>query len=476
MPTGATFDKSRVLPMYARCDEEGEVVILTFVDADGAAFPVTGKDFKLAVYRRPSSSSAVFTLEEGDGLDVDVNQLEIDLSAARAAQSPNTYFYRLWSEDEDSTWLNGPFTFHQGEFDGVNDPEDFTITIGGTDVTITITGGGGGGTVVNLVAGANISIDATDPTAPIIAVAADEALMAARNLDTKIPVETGGTTSTRQILEDWANAQAGDYTLALTDVSKTLYLSKGTAGTLTFPDNATIAIPVGSWGLVVRIGAGQYSFAASPGVTLVTSLGAVTDPGLDAEFKWVKTAANTFRIYNATPVTITSGDITTALGFTPSKDRTLGLITTTTSHTGNTSETKLGNSILIPAGTLGANDMLEITCFFSRASGSTTSVNRVRAHTLDQVSGATQIATVSQTTTQLTTGLQRRMYFKNSLSSQEIFNTTANTPDEMITTTVAISSLSIDFSLAQYIMVSVQLANSADSGAIRLFHIRLVKQ
>lgn len=139
--TGASFDKSRILPMFARVDEEGEVVVLTFVNSAAAAYDISGKNFKLAVYRRPSSSSAVFTLEEGDGLTVggSNNELSIDVSAARAAQSPNTYFYRLWSETEDSTWLNGPFYFHQGEFDGVNDPEDFTVTIGGTEVTIEIT-------------------------------------------------------------------------------------------------------------------------------------------------------------------------------------------------------------------------------------------------------------------------------------------------------------------------------------------------
>jgi len=49
-----------------------------------------------------------------------------------------TYFYRIWSDDEDSTWLNGPFQFHNGEFDGVNSPDPFTITTGGVTVEVSM--------------------------------------------------------------------------------------------------------------------------------------------------------------------------------------------------------------------------------------------------------------------------------------------------------------------------------------------------
>lgn len=154
MPTGATFDKSRLLPLYARINEAGEVIQLTFVDDAAAAFDISSLDFVLKVYKRPNSTSAQFTLTIGDGLSVTgagSNKLNISLTAARATQSPNTYFYRLYSDDEDSTWLNGSFEFHNGEFDGVNSPDEITVTNSGTAVTITVEGGasGGGHTIQN---------------------------------------------------------------------------------------------------------------------------------------------------------------------------------------------------------------------------------------------------------------------------------------------------------------------------------------
>jgi len=141
MPTGATFDKSRLLPLYARINEAGEVIQLTFVDDAAAAFDISSLDFVLKVYKRPNSTSPQFTLTIGDGLSVTgtgSNKLNIALNASRATQSPNTYFYRLYSNDEDSTWLNGSFEFHNGEFDGVNSPDEITVTNSGTAVTITV--------------------------------------------------------------------------------------------------------------------------------------------------------------------------------------------------------------------------------------------------------------------------------------------------------------------------------------------------
>ena len=67
------------------------------------------------------------------------------------------------------------------------------------------------------------------------------------------------------------NAQAGSYTLALTDNGKQVELSGG--GTLTVPLNSSIAFPVGASILIVQTGATQVTIAGASGVTVNSSNG-----------------------------------------------------------------------------------------------------------------------------------------------------------------------------------------------------------
>ena len=63
------------------------------------------------------------------------------------------------------------------------------------------------------------------------------------------------------------NAQTGtSYTLALTDVAKVVSLSNAAAITLTVPDNASIALPVGTQILLYQGGAGQVTITPAAGV------------------------------------------------------------------------------------------------------------------------------------------------------------------------------------------------------------------
>ena len=63
------------------------------------------------------------------------------------------------------------------------------------------------------------------------------------------------------------NAQTGTtYTLALTDVAKVVSLSNAAAITLTVPDNASIALPVGTQILLYQGGAGQVTITPAAGV------------------------------------------------------------------------------------------------------------------------------------------------------------------------------------------------------------------
>lgn len=139
----ATFDKSRTLQLFARIGETGVPKVLTFVNEDGTDHAIASYDFELQVYSRPNSPTALFTLAIGSGLTVqNTNELLIEITAAQAARDVDTYFWKLYSDTEDHTWLNGPFYFHDGEFDGVVETDTITITENGTAVEITVSSQG----------------------------------------------------------------------------------------------------------------------------------------------------------------------------------------------------------------------------------------------------------------------------------------------------------------------------------------------
>lgn len=136
----ATFDKSRELNLYARIGETGVPITLTFVNEDLTPHPIASYNFKLRVKRRPFSTDYLFELGIGSGLTiVDTNKLQIELNYAQSLQKEDTYFYTLYSEDEDHTWLNGAFPMFKGIFDGVaNEVNQVVVSSLGNAVTVTI--------------------------------------------------------------------------------------------------------------------------------------------------------------------------------------------------------------------------------------------------------------------------------------------------------------------------------------------------
>lgn len=133
---GASFDNSRALRLSARIGEKGVPVVLVFTRLDGTPFALTGIPFELPVYQNETDEDPVFTLAIGDGLTIqgtDNNKLKIELTKAQSQQRAETHFWKLWDSDAEQTWINGPFAFHTGVYNGVDD--DFEIT---TDMEVTI--------------------------------------------------------------------------------------------------------------------------------------------------------------------------------------------------------------------------------------------------------------------------------------------------------------------------------------------------
>lgn len=73
--------------------------------------------------------------------------------------------------------------------------------------------------------------------------------------------------------------------------------SSGGARVITLPKNATLAIPVGAWGVIVRDGANDVSVAAEDGAVTVKSSGTELKAARDqAHLYWEKRATNTYWI------------------------------------------------------------------------------------------------------------------------------------------------------------------------------------
>lgn len=67
------------------------------------------------------------------------------------------------------------------------------------------------------------------------------------------------------------NVQTADYTLAASDAGKAVEMDVADANTLTVPDEATVALPIGTVVEVCQVGAGQTTIAAASGVTIHTT-------------------------------------------------------------------------------------------------------------------------------------------------------------------------------------------------------------
>lgn len=139
-----SLTKERLLAIYARIDETGVSRVLSFYNVDAAGVrtphPINSLGYEIRVKKSPFATTNLFVLSVGAGLTVqgsDLNQLKIDLSNTKANQKPVENFYKLFSTVEDKTTLNGPWFFHDGEFDGVVETDE--ILIGATaDVVIEI--------------------------------------------------------------------------------------------------------------------------------------------------------------------------------------------------------------------------------------------------------------------------------------------------------------------------------------------------
>jgi hypothetical protein len=142
-------------------------------------------------------------------------------------------------------------------------------------------------------------------------------------------------------------------------------------------------------------------------------------------------------------------------------------------HTGTTANTIVA-SYLITAGTFNANDFFRFVIQTSQTVNTNVKTLRVYANTSASLTGATLMATRLLTSAS-GTGLGRDLVFKNSLTSQDISSTTNNHGDNENNTNVFVTSLTIDFTVNQYLIIAVELTNTTDEVVLRSLRTNILR-
>lgn len=168
-------------------------------------------------------------------------------------------------------------------------------------------------------------------------------------------------------------------------------------------------------------------------------------------FFYLDDSTKIFYYWNgANYVSLSSGNIS----LTPIKQNTSSALTGTTSET-------IITSILIPANTFQSNDWLRWIMSINATDNANSKILKFYFNTSAAVGGV-QVAqrTLPNVVTQV---VIRNMFFVNSLSSQKtIVGTTLNAASDEATTGTQ-ATLSIDFSIDQYFVVSGTLAVGTDT-------------
>jgi hypothetical protein len=106
-------------------------------------------------------------------------------------------------------------------------------------------------------------------------------------------------TLTAPVINLATNAQTASYSLVLSDASKIVEVSVGSANTLTIPTNASQAFAIGTQILILQTNTGQTTLTAASGVTVNAT------PGLKLRTQW----SSAVLVKRATDTWVALGDL-----------------------------------------------------------------------------------------------------------------------------------------------------------------------
>jgi hypothetical protein len=140
-----------------------------------------------------------------------------------------------------------------------------------------------------------------------------------------------------------------------------------------------------------------------------------------------------------------------------------------TASSGTTSTISI--SVLIPANTFVVDDVIRINHRVRATGTSGIRETRVYANTTSSLTGAILVSTASLTATILAANLQRYLAIKNATTNTEVITATSSQLTDYNNLTTAVSTLSINWTVDQYIIFQVNAANAADSIRATMYSI-----
>jgi hypothetical protein len=231
-----------------------------------------------------------------------------------------------------------------------------------------------------------------------------------------------------------------------------LYLSPTTAGSL------TNIKPNGSTGHIIVIGYVEYAHQNNGKIYVKIMNGWELSELHDTFINPATLTNNDALIYESSTQLWKNKTLETALGYTPIKY--LSKTADSSSITGTVSNVLL-DSLLIPSNTfkVGISKFTIRNKYTGTAGAKTT---RIYLNTSNSLTGATLLATYTAGSGALSVDMGRLLAVKSS-TSLEVYNSSATALTSEVQSTTTISTITIDITNQYYIIVAIQLTNSADS-------------
>ena len=232
---------------------------------------------------------------------------------------------------------------------------------------------------------------------------------------------------------------------------------------------------------------GRVTSASNNSVSIgtVSSVQLASGTGISLSGTNPITTSGTITITNSSPdqtVVMNSGSYITVSGTYPTFTITgnpprLPLILTTSDNslTSTVSETKVFSQ-QIAGGTLAAGDLLVMVARFRKiGTAGATATFRFYVNTSDSLSGATLVATSALSGSTNITGVFQRNPACKSSNIIEFWTASSSVFTDMTQTTTAVSNISYTYANAYYWIVSIQMANTADTGILSSFLLERIR-
>jgi hypothetical protein len=338
--------------------------------------------------------------------------------------------------------------------------------------------GGGAGTVTSVNSGINISVDNTNPAAPIINSLSDRYKTTSTTSNT---IGNGSRTFTVDANLSYIPLQE---VLIVYDASNHMH------GEVTSYSGTTLIVDVqhhtgggtfASW--VINLDGTPVDAITGAGtlnrLAYFTAAQVIDDVAAITASRALKSDANGLPIHFDTATEPSLTELSYVKGVTSAiqtqlnaKRKTLQSTGLGTAVTGTTSNT-FCKAMLVPANTFVVGDVPMLTTrIIKGTSGLGTITARVYVNTVANISGSPILlaTTPAQVASTRSFATMRNISIESATESIVTSATTANSIEEAVTA-AAETTMNIDWTIDQYIVVSIQLGSSSDNGNCRYIMI-----